>query len=218
LDIPKVLYVDDEQGLLEIAKLYLEDHSDVQVDTEQCSVNAPGRIAAGSYDAIVSDYQMPGMDGLELLKALRASGDHTPFILFTGRGREEVAIEALNSGADFYLQKGGDPSVQFAELKNAVIQLAHRKSAERQVICTEQRYRELVESANSIILKGDRAGNILFLNAYGMKFFGCTEDVVGRPILGSLLRPEDYPDLDMAEYFGNFLSSGKDSDSYTLPI
>ncbi len=218
MDIPKVLYVDDEQGLLEIAKLYLEDHSDIQVDTEQFSLNALERISATSYDAIVSDYQMPRMDGLELLKALRASGDRTPFILFTGRGREEVAIEALNSGADFYLQKGGDPSVQFAELKNAVIQLAHRKNAERQVICTEQKYRDLVESANSIILKCDRAGNILFLNAYGMKFFGCTQDVVGQPVLGTLLRPEDYPDLDMADYFGSFLVSGLDSESYTLPI
>ncbi len=60
---------------------------------------------------------MPGMDGIQLLKALRDSGDRTPFILFTGRGREEVAIEALNHGADFYLQKGGNVEVQFAELK-----------------------------------------------------------------------------------------------------
>ena len=109
LDIPKVLYVDDEQGLLEIAKLYLEDHSDIQVDTEQFSLNALERISATSYDAIISDYQMPSMNGIELLKALRIRGDRTPFILFTGRGREEVAMEALNNGANLYLQKGGDP-------------------------------------------------------------------------------------------------------------
>ncbi|MFA6673443.1 MAG: PAS domain S-box protein, partial [Methanoculleus sp.] len=53
-----------------------------------------------------------------------------PFIIFTGRGREEVAIEALNNGADFYLQKGGDPKTQFSELANAVRQLAGRRRAE----------------------------------------------------------------------------------------
>ena len=72
------------------------------------------------YDAIISDYQMPEMDGITFLKELKASGNTTPFIIFTGRGREEVAIEALNEGADFYLQKGGEPKSQFAELAHKI--------------------------------------------------------------------------------------------------
>ena len=59
------------------------------------------------YDAIISDYQIPDMDGIEFLKKVRSSGNSIPFIIFTGKGREEVVIEALNAGADFYLQKGG---------------------------------------------------------------------------------------------------------------
>ena len=58
---------------------------------------------------------MPGMDGIELLKRVRKSFGNVPFILFTGRGREEVVIEAINNGVDFYLQKGGDPKAQFAD-------------------------------------------------------------------------------------------------------
>ena len=61
---------------------------------------------------------MPGMDGIGFLKRVRASGNTIPFILFTGRGREEVVIQALNEGANFYLQKGGDPDAQFAELND----------------------------------------------------------------------------------------------------
>ena len=61
------------------------------------------------YDVIVSDYQMPEKDGIELLKQVRATRPSLPFILFTGRSREEIAIQALNEGADFYIQKAGDP-------------------------------------------------------------------------------------------------------------
>jgi len=73
-----------------------------------------------TYDAIVSDYQMPEMDGIEFLKTVRGSGSDMPFIIFTGKGREDVVIEAINNGADFYLQKGGNPKAQFAELSHKI--------------------------------------------------------------------------------------------------
>jgi PAS domain S-box-containing protein len=218
MDVPRVIYVDDEPSLLQLTKIFLEEGGDVQVDTELCSDAALARIAQGSYDAIVSDYQMPRMSGIELLKELRKRGDHTPFILFTGRGREEVAIEALNNGADFYLQKGGDPRVQYTELKNAIVQLAQRKKAERRVVQGEQHYRDLVEGANSIILKLDALGNIIFLNTFGMKFFECGTDILGKPAIGTLLRPQDHPELDMAELFAKFRSSRDNSAGYTFPV
>ncbi|MDO8841739.1 response regulator [Methanocalculus sp.] len=103
-----LLYVDDEPGLLEIGRLFLQKDSDINVDTAESAEIALESMKTMSYDAIVSDYQMPGMDGLAFLKAVRSSGDSIPFIIFTGKGREEVVIEALNQGADFYLQKGGE--------------------------------------------------------------------------------------------------------------
>jgi PAS domain S-box-containing protein len=84
---------------------------------------------SATYDAIISDYQMPEMDGIKFLKQIRSSGNSIPFILFTGRGREEVVIEAINSGADFYLQKGGDPNAQFAELSYKLKIAVERKRA-----------------------------------------------------------------------------------------
>ena len=81
------------------------------------------------YDIIISDYQMPWMDGIEFLKVVRHLYGNIPFILFTGKGREEVAILALNSGADFYLQKGGDPVAQFAELKNRIEKAVNEQQA-----------------------------------------------------------------------------------------
>jgi DNA-binding NtrC family response regulator len=55
---------------------------------------------AKTYDAIISGYKMPDIDGIAFLKLLKGSGNTLPFILSTGRGREEVVIEAINSGAE----------------------------------------------------------------------------------------------------------------------
>jgi len=110
-----ILYVDDEPPLLEIAKEFLESDGDVEVETSSSAMDALVRIEIRHFDAIISDYQMPEVDGIKFLKTLRMQGRTTPFILFTGKGREDVAIEALNNGADFYLQKGGNPKAQFTE-------------------------------------------------------------------------------------------------------
>ncbi len=114
----RVLYVDDEPDLLTIGKLFLEESGDFTITTAPNAAEALMLLEQEKFDAIVSDYQMPEMDGIQFLVEVRTRFGPTPFILFTGRGREEVVIQAINSGADFYLQKGGDPGAQFAELSH----------------------------------------------------------------------------------------------------
>jgi CheY-like chemotaxis protein len=126
----KVLYVDDEPNLLEIARLFLERTGDFQVSTATSAKDALDSSSIRSYDLIVSDYQMPGMDGIAFLKEVRKRYGDIPFILFTGRGREEVVIEAINNGVDYYLQKGGNPETQFAELAHNIHKAVARKKAE----------------------------------------------------------------------------------------
>ena len=104
-----ILYVDDERALLDLGKVFLEETGRFRVDTSISARSALSILQIKEYDAILSDYQVPGMDGIDFLKTVRASGNTIPFILFTGKGREEIVIQALNEGADFYLQKGGDP-------------------------------------------------------------------------------------------------------------
>jgi len=121
-----VLYVDDELGLLEITKLFLEEGG-FAVDITMSPLEALNLIAKNNYDVVISDYQMPKMTGIELLKKIRKNFSNKPFILFTGKGREEVVIEALNNGADFYLQKGGEFGATFAELMHKI-----RKAADKE--------------------------------------------------------------------------------------
>ncbi|MFY9799973.1 MAG: PAS domain S-box protein, partial [Methanoregula sp.] len=124
-------YVDDEPMLLELAKIFLEMTGDFRIDTLTSATAALDTLTITSYDCIVSDYMMPEMDGIVFLKEDRARGNSAPFIIFTGKGREEVVIEAINSGADFYLQKGGDPKSQFVELAHKIRQAIQIKGAQK---------------------------------------------------------------------------------------
>ncbi|OKY77285.1 MAG: Signal transduction histidine kinase containing PAS domain [Candidatus Methanohalarchaeum thermophilum] len=119
-----VLIVDDEKSFLELTKTYLEKEDDrLDVDTYSSPVDAFDCVKKGDYDCVVCDYQMPEMNGIELLRKIREDLDSDlPFIVFTGKSREEIAIDALNYGADRYIQKGGEPKSQFSVLAKAIKQ------------------------------------------------------------------------------------------------
>lgn len=149
-----VLLVDDEPQLLELTKFFVEKTDrDIRVATASSAKEAIAMMEAGMYDAIVCDYQMPGTDGLEFLKMLRNQKNDIPFVLFTGKGREDVAIDALNSGADFYLQKGGDPKSQFAELASMIKASVATRRAERDLARSEERFRLLAENSKDLVFR-----------------------------------------------------------------
>jgi len=170
-----VLYVDDEEMLLDIGKLFLERSGDCSVDIAISACKGIEQMGNKTYDAIVSDYQMPGMDGIEFLKNIRATST-IPFILFTGKGREEVVIEAINSGADFYLQKGGDPKSQFVELKHKILQAVNRRRTEDELRKSETRYRQLVDLLPQTVFEIDQTLTITSINPVALKSFGYTQE------------------------------------------
>ncbi len=159
-----ILYVDDETGLLEIGKLFLERTGHFSVDTVDSAPEALRVIAEKRYDAIISDYQMPEMDGIELLKRVRTSCNTIPFIIFTGRGREEIVIQALNEGADFYLQKGGEPVSQFTELAHTVQKAISQKQAERSIRDYERREADIINFLPDATFAIDKSGHVITWN------------------------------------------------------
>ena len=159
-----ILYVDDEPGLLEIGKLFLERSGEFGVDIITSAPDALRLMETKAYDAIISDYQMPGMDGIEFLKEVRNSGNTIPFILFTGRGREEIVIQALNEGADFYLQKGGEPLSQFAELAHQVRLADQQRRAEASVRNHERREADILNFLPDATFAIDTTGKVLAWN------------------------------------------------------
>jgi len=141
-----VLYVDDETDLLEIGKIFLERSPDFHVTTSESAAEALSLLDESSFDVILSDFQMPEMDGISFLKEVRRRGNLIPFIFFTGKGREEVVIDALNAGATSYVQKGGDPKSQFIELEHRIRNAVERQRAGEALRKSEERYRSLFEN------------------------------------------------------------------------
>ncbi len=180
----RVLYVDDEEALLDIGREYLQMSGNLVVDTYPSVSEAEQALTEVPYDAIISDYQMPGTSGIEFLKRLRGKGNKIPFILFTGRGREEVVIEALNSGADFYLQKGGAARAQFAELEHKVREAVRRSRAEQDLRESEAKYRQVVDNAIEGIWVADKDLKTTLVNDNMAAMLGYSkEEMQGRSIL-----------------------------------
>ena len=184
-----VLYVDDEQDLLELARLFLESTGEFQVATSTSAREALADPAFQSYDAVISDYQMPEMDGIAFLRGVREQFGDIPFILFTGRGREEVVIEAINNGADSYVQKGGDPKTQFADLAHKVRQAVRRKRAEITVAEQEQRYLDL-QNANDLIQSVTPDGRFRFVNKKWLDALGYTMDELPNLTISDIIHEE----------------------------
>jgi len=160
----KVLYVDDEPVLLEIVKIFLEKTKEFTIDvtTSVNDVLKSGKLK--SYDAIISDYQMPGMDGISFLKYVHTELGDIPFIIFTGKGKEEVVIAALNNGADFYITKGSDPRFQFDELANNIKKAVKKREIREGFKNAARRLSDLVNFLPDATFAIDLEGKVIAWN------------------------------------------------------
>lgn len=173
----KVLHVDDDSGFIDLSQLYLEKENEkLEIETATSAEKALEMLENNRFDIVVSDYQMPVMDGLEFLGTIREEkNSDIPFILVTGKGREEVAMKALNLGADRYMQKGGDPKTQFGVLAQAIEQEAEHWITKKRAKSIEKKYRNLTERApiGIFLVEG---GVFRYVNPKFCSIFECDRD------------------------------------------
>jgi PAS domain S-box-containing protein len=188
-----ILCVDDASALPEVTKLFMEEGGEFTVDICLSAEDALLRLETASYEAVIAGYPLPGMDGLEFLKVIRTRYPRLPFILFTNKGQEDVAIGALNAGADFYLPKGGEPEHQFAVLKNTVRHLVRKRGEEKALAASPDKYREIVENITDVPCILDTEGIITYISPVVSRFGSDPGDVTGRPFM-DLVVVEDRSD------------------------
>ena len=152
----RVLCVDDDVDHADLTATALErDCHRIAVETAHGTEAGLAALADGRFDCVVSDYEMPGRDGLDFLSAVRRDYPTLPFILFTATDAAEVANEALDRGATDYLQKSGG-AVQYDLLANRIENAVERYRASRRA--------EAVERAGHAVMLTDVDGTIEYVN------------------------------------------------------
>lgn len=192
----KVLYVDDDVSFIETSKLMLLDlNSNLSIESCTSVDEAFKKISANRYDAIISDYEMPQKSGLDLLKTLREQNNKIPFILFTGKGREEVAIEALNLGADGYHNKQGSPETVYGELTHRLVTVVSYYKTRTSLTQSEEKFRKAFETIpDAVYVTTQEGGRIIDVNDRFLDMFGFSRpELIGKTALelGLWANPSD---------------------------
>ena len=179
----KILFVDDEPGILDQAKIFLKKEDErFEIVCSGSATEALNILDRNDFDVIVSDYQMPDIDGLELLEEIRNNRElEIPFVMFTGRGREEVAMKALNLGADRYMQKGGDPKSQYAVLAQAIEQEYKHHRTEVSLKKKNKLLTQIFERSEEGFYIRDLSGKLTFVNEAFAHIHGySTDEIIGK--------------------------------------
>lgn len=180
----KILHIDDEEEFGQLTSDFLKRLSNGSIQVKICSdpTIAVGLVQQNKYDLIITDYRMPVLNGLELLKDIRYVDKSIPIIFFTGQSREEVAIEALNLGANRYIKKDGEPLTLFKELLHTINQIVENQKIRRAYHESLERFKIAFEtSPDSVNINRLSDGVYVNINDGFTETTGFTrEDVIGK--------------------------------------
>ncbi|MGB2825229.1 MAG: response regulator [Thermoplasmata archaeon] len=175
-----VLCVDDEPDFLDIEREMLERYADMTAEVATSVPEALEKLKARSYDAVVSDYHMAGLTGMDLLRFLRNTGNDVPFILLTGRGDDQVALEAMTEGATAYMEKGCDLRSTFVEIAS-MIRISVGGMLAKKALDVEPVCKRLCAIGSNAVMILNREGDILDCSASTKRIIGYSkEEVIGK--------------------------------------
>ena len=170
-----VLHVDDDPAVLDLTSAFLDrELGSVAVTTETSPDDALATLETGTFDCVISDYDMPGTTGLELFEEIREEHPLVPFVLYTGKGSEEIASQAVNAGVTGYFQKGGPD--QQRRLANRVEQAAEDYHTKIEA----DRYSTVLRALEYPIYVVDERGKFSYVNDAMLEMTGYDrEEIIG---------------------------------------
>lgn len=178
----RILHVDDDPSFAELTAAFLQRESDdLQVESVTSVEDALAKLDTDHVDCVVSDYDMPEQTGIHFLQTVRDRFPALPFILFTGKGSEEIASEAISAGVTDYLQKGGGETYQLLAQR---IENATKEYQARQFeLVAKQEPLDLLDRISDAFLSLDTQWRFTFLNDRAEEIFGMPADeILGESI------------------------------------
>ncbi|MCX6649842.1 MAG: GAF domain-containing protein [Candidatus Bathyarchaeota archaeon] len=176
MEIIRVLHIDDDESVQMFLKVFVESDPNIKVTQVQDANEAIQLIQTGAYDCFVSDYDMPGMDGITLAGKIREISN-VPIIIYTGRGSEEVAERAFAAGIDDYIRKENAPA------HYQLVSKRIRQAVERRRV--NESYKNLFDNASDAIYIHTLDGKILDVNEVLCTRLGYSKEY----LVGKSLRP-----------------------------
>lgn len=207
----RVLHIDDDSSFLDLSQTYLErelrDATVVTADTPQAGLDKLNR----NFDCVVSDYDMPKMDGLELFEMVNERQPRLPFVLYTGKGSEEIASKALNAGVTGYFQKGGPD--QYQRLANRIEHATNEYRTERE----SERYSTVLQALGYPIYVVNERANFEYVNDAFVELTGYNREEIIGASPGLMKSDEGVEQAD--EMLAQIVSStGPDSKQFSVDI
>lgn len=192
----RVLMLDDDMVHLELSEKFLNrqgtDYEIVPVETYDDAIS---RIDSEEFDAAICDIDLKeeGNSGLDVLEHIRSEGKDTPVIIFTGKSREEFAIQALNLGADYYLRKSATNIENlYAELSFYILTAVEKRRTKRALTETEIRAQTYLDTAGTVIIAFDKNLRITMANKKACEVLETTEEeLVGKDWVHSYIPERD---------------------------
>ncbi len=208
----RLLHVDDDRAFLDVTEAFLtRELPSVDVTTVERPEAAIERIRTGSFDCVVSDYEMPGIDGLGFLSRVRDRYADLPFLLYTGKGSESIASRAINAGVTGYLQKGGPE--QHERLANRV---EHAVREYRNGLDTE-RYSAVLQALGYPTYVVDAEGRFAYVDEAFADLTGYDrEELVG--VEPSVVKTDESVEKANDALRSVVSSSGPDTDQFEIEI
>ncbi|MCR6640628.1 MAG: response regulator [Sporocytophaga sp.] len=183
----RILVADDNPDMREYISRLLRGHYEViEVGDGEAALKA---IKTENPSLVLSDVMMPNLDGIELVKQLRASGKTStlPVILISAKANEEATIEGIEAGADDYLVKPFSSKELFARVQTHLEMAELRKEAQKALKTERQQLYDLFMLAPAIIavLKGPEH-TFELANPRYMQLVGANREIIGKPIRDAL--------------------------------
>jgi PAS domain S-box-containing protein len=175
----RVLHVDDAPELVEMNRRYLEQHDErIQLEVTRSVAEAMERLAEEPFDCLVSDYEMPGTNGIEFCERVRDAYAELPFVLYTSTPSDAVATEALSAGVTDYVQKERG-TAHLSILANTIVTAVESRR-------TRQARSRLLESMEAIeggLALLDPDGRFTYVNdAYAAHVGADPDELLGEPL------------------------------------